>query len=471
MPKGPAPDEGDEPELPPLDADDDDEHAASRDVEDLGDLDLDDDVASLDDACATDLDIGGDLVSTDDPHGDADPSQDAEGLDIGDLDDGLVGDLDARPGDAGDDDGVSGEDLSMGIDDDDDSDLADGGAEGTDEAPEDAIEESRFPELDADDDGDQGDDELLRALAPVSDELEMPPWADVRWGVPRGAGASIPCTAVSVMGGRVAAAGGVLLTVDEGAHSARQIGAARDVRAVAALSGGAIAAATSQGIFLIDVGHPESPTRLFEPAPHTVSLAFACSRLWARCHRALWAIPIPPSPPVSLRKDGVRAIAGAGRALVALTQEGDELALERLGGDDEVAARAVLKGEARRIASSPDVGLAAVAGGEAIALWGRGELALRRGQDLTVAHLPPVVAAAFAGVDVTAPLCVVVHSASEWALLQIPYQGVATRLATLGPLDPADAPQGVSVAWDETRELLWLADSRGLSALGPTQDH
>src|SRR5260370_1100184 len=86
-----------------------------------------------------------------------------------------------------------------------------------------------LPPLDADegDDIDAGEaagtDHALAEALLADSEGGLPAWADARLAVLEGAGAAVPCRSIAVAAGRVAAAGEVLLFVEEGARAARRL--------------------------------------------------------------------------------------------------------------------------------------------------------------------------------------------------------------------------------------------------------
>jgi hypothetical protein len=167
-------------ELPPLDGEDE-EPGEFDDVAD--DLPAESDDASLDDATADDLDVG---IGTDIT--DEESSDDAAAARASEADDERweadVGepDIDLAPGESalGDD----GEPTGLGeVDFDDHEELPasddDAGEEGTTDPVEHSLDEE-LPAMDADDDGDFEDEELLQT-GEIPHDAESLRWADAGW--------------------------------------------------------------------------------------------------------------------------------------------------------------------------------------------------------------------------------------------------------------------------------------------------
>jgi hypothetical protein len=467
-------------ELPPSDADDEPE----RDDDHDDDLSPDDE-GGLDDSDAADLDVGGeDLASFED----GDDEDDRE-LDVGPDDDELQlhaggeveGEIEGLP----DDDGIALDET--GGDDDD-------GAEGTDDDPSDEVDESRLPAID-DDDGEADPDVLSEAIL-AEGASGLPAWAAARWVVADGAGAQVPCRAVAVAAGRVVAAGEVLLVVDEGARAARRLPFGEGAVAVA-LGGDALIAATARGQLLVSRDLRTSAASLgswraalgpsiglwpAETGASAVELAATPGRFWIRAGAALLCATSLDKPPSPVRDRGVSAITATGGLLVALTVGADGPAIERFRGDDEGSVETPLAGAALKIAER-DRGVlrVAAAGATCLALTDQRQIAVSRdaGATFTVLELGPVPAIAFAGDGADARLLALVAPTPGGAayVVEIHASGEAARVGEIVPTEgeaPVEAASlwvGAALAWDASREVVWVACGVGLVALGRPQRH
>lgn len=483
-------------ELPPLDADDDDEEAADPALEE-GLIPPDDDGGDLlDDATAADLEIGIDIGSDDDdPTGGDEPAE--EGIDVGPLDEGIEDEDDAeRPagspiGRAGEDAGErhGPDDAFDDLDDLDDGD-DDGGQEGTDEPIEDEVNDEDLPELDADEGGDFEGEDLIAELQDQALEDRLPPWDAARWVAREGAGAAVPCCAVAVGRARVAAAGDVLLLVDEGAHATRRAGATAGGVSLA-IAEAAIFVATARGglIAVSDAGGGPSAIASWRARRGPIELAATPGRLWIRSSDALWRIPTSvdaapaeAGPPASIRDRGIQAITVSGGSLIALTIDATGASIERKRGDDEGWQVTPLTGDAMRAARGDGARIAATAGGAALCIADpTRDLCVSRdgGASFHALPLQGVVAVAFAGDDPTAPLLAVLDVEEGAYVALVPASGHPTlvaEIAAAGSDDPGGgddiAPLGpAAVAWDATREVAWIASRAGLLALGRARKH
>jgi hypothetical protein len=451
-------------DLPPLDADEGDEPPAdeAHELPASGD-----EAGGLDDSEATDLDVGDELDEIDDEE-----SSDAEAdVDVGPLDEGI--DDDDEGTGPGDDDEGGADDEGIAIDESHDAD--DGGAEGTSENPEDEVDEDALPEIDDGEDG-GGDQALADALLPEPGG-DLPPWAPARVALLEGAGAAVPCRSLSVAAGRVAAAGEVLLFVEEGARAARRPPFGEGVVAVA-LADDSLLAATARGQLLAsrDGGADATSLGAFRSGagPLAVQLAATPGRFWIRAGAALSCLTLPAPVPTSVRDRGVLAIAASGGTLVAVTLGPAGPAVERLRGDDEGGMEAPLAGLARALVERgrDALLLAVAAGGRCLALGDGRSVALSRDGGATFAALDPgpTVAIAFAGDGADAPLLALVAPAGAALayLVEVSPGGDATRI---GELTSAEGELPAAIAWDASRELVWVASGAGLIALGMPRRH
>lgn len=491
-------------ELPPLDADDEDEEAADPALEE-GLLPLEDDGADpLDDATAADLEIGVEIGGDDDdPTGGDEPAE--EGIDVGPLDEGLLDEADDRaPGSPvgkegdeaherhGPDDGF--DDLDD-LDDGDD----DGGEEGTGEPIEDEVNDEDLPELDADEGGDFEGEDLIAELQDHALEDRLPPWDPTRWVAREGAGGAVPCCAVAVDRARVVAAGDVLLIVDEGAHAARRAGATAGGVSLAIADATIFVATARGGLLAIPDSAGPSAVASWRARRGPIELAATPGRLWIRSSDSLWRIPTPvdngpylqapvgaapadAAAPASIRDRGIRAITVSGGALIALTVDAASASIERKRGDDEGWQVTPLTGDALEAARGEGARIAATAGGLALCIADPArDLCVSRdgGATFLAAQLRGVVAVAFAGDDPAAPLLAVLDVEEGAYVAQVPSSGHPTLVAEItaaGSDDPEvsedSAPLGAAaIAWDAAREVAWIASRAGLLALGRARKH
>jgi hypothetical protein len=473
-------------ELPPMDADEEDtERESGEDDLELDALD-DGDGDPLDDAEASDLDGGAEGAELDELDDDPRDGDADEQIDVGPLDDDLIG-AEAEPASAElEADGITGDDDEVDeLDDGDD----DSGDEGTHEPVEDEVDEDALPAIDADDDGDFEDASLVGEA--WDDELAdapLPGWGDTRWEAREGAGAELPCRAVAARDGRVVAAGEAVLVVDQGACVARRVGPEGGAQALTLGEDGAALIATRRGqlIGLSPTGQA-TPLSAWRARFGGLALASTPGRAWALergADGALWSLGGSPALVTMAREQGVMAIAASGASLFALTNDAAGLHLQRLRSDDEGWQPTHLAGAARAIAAGSEVHLAAAAQGRALAIAEptRG-LAVSRdgGASFQALGVVGVVAVAFAGDDEAAPALALVASSlgDGVCLVEVLPDGTALRVAEL----PArrsnsstphedDAPErAFGMAWDATRELVWIAHPGGLVALGRLRTH
>ena len=444
---------------------DDDEPSGSLDEGDDADAidDSDDGGESpLDDAEASDLDAGEDEIDeTDDDDGDE------SDVDVGPLDDevdiGEESELgDEAAGDAaGDDDGIDLEERAA---------ADDGGIEGTNEAPEDAVDESALPELDADEDADEGDEDLAEVLL-ADAQTEPPPWDATRWTPLEGAGASAPCSALAIAAGRVAAAGEVVLLVGAGELTARTASFGAGVVAVAA-SDDLLFTATARGHLAMSQGAWTEAISLGNRSagPGPIELVATPGRGFIHRDGALHRVTPPDLSLAPVRERGVIAAAASAGAVLLLATSATGLVIERLRGDDEGRHAAPLRGAARRLAEAAatqgTVMLVAAAGGRTIAFTDGARIAISRDDSASfaIAAFGPILALAFAGDDDDAALLILTEGGT---VVQLPVRGEATRVAAIEGVGGAPA----AIAWDPARECAWVACRAGLIAIGRAPRH
>lgn len=462
----PTPEETLEPEedlaLPPLDADD----ADDGDRPELDALESSLDESGLDELTAVDLDVGPELDDIDELGADDTTGE----IDVGPLEDGLVTD-----------EGSAAEGEAMGFDDDnvvvdEDRDDDDGGAEGTKEDPGDDVDEAALPEMDDGEDN-AGDDELAETLLA---EASVPRWAASRWAPLEGAGSEVPCRAVAACGGQVAAAGEVLLMVEDGARAARQLAFGEGALAVA-LAEDALLVANARGQLLLARDHGAETSSFGQwrsgLAPtirsNDVELAATPGRFWIRAGTSLSSIDASGHPLTRVRERGVLAITAVGGVLLSLSSGTGGPAIERFRGDDEGWAEAPLPDAARAMAERcrGTLRVAAAGGGRSVALCDQQRVAVSRdgGASFSVLELSAVRAIAFAGADADAPLLALVapEGGGSGFIAEVDAAGAPERVAEIaGP-----GREATALSWDASREVVWVACAAGLLALGRPQRH
>lgn len=463
-------------ELPEFDVGDDD--AAGEDGVDKFDEALpelrEDGGDPLDDASASDLDIGIHIEDDDSRDTSAEASGDA--VDVGSLDDDFaqldnadsVLDDDREPGGFVEDDEFGGLDTESGID--------DGGSEGTGEDAANDIDESALPELD-ESEHDQADESLADLLLEEATRARLPPWAASRFVPLEGAGASVPCTAVSVVGGRVLAAGDVLITVDEGAHAARRLGLEAPSSAIAAMEGLTVLA-TARGDMLVsrDGCVSASPVTGFRSTKGPVGLACTPGRIWLLHEGALWSMAGGDTALMRVRESGVRAICAANGSLVALSSGPQGACIEKFRGDDEAWQSTDIPHDvAKFVGAEHRPTLVATAGGKRVAIASPRGLYVSNdgGSAFSRVEVPGISAACFAGDTEDVDLMVIVTSpdAPLAHLIRVTDDGEPARLAEIRGSSDGGSFGDVSIAWDASRELVWVGSRHGLVAWGPARRH
>ncbi len=467
-------DEDDDIDLPEfIVGDDEDEDGTDKFDEALPDLHTDGG-DPFDDANASELEVGIEIADDDGRDTSAEASDDL--VDVGALDEDFAG-LDHEA--SAIDDGNESEAL---FDDDapnpfdNDSSQDDGGSEGTGEDAANDIDESALPELD-ESEQDHVDDALADELLEEAARSKLPPWASSRFVSLEGAGASVPCATVSITGGRVFAAGDVVLTVDEGAHAARRMGLETPCTAIAAIEEIAVLSTARGGVLISRDGCVSaSPVAGFRSAKGHVDLACTPSRIWLLHDGALWSMAGADSAPVRVRDSGVVAITASSGSLVVLSSRADSYVVERFRGDDEVWQSTALSEEvAKFVSMEPRPMLVAAAAGRRVAIASSRDVWMSNdgGSSFFRVDLMGVTAACFAGEDEKAHLMVIVPGDDESLahLIRVTEDGEPARLAEIRGIKDSGPFGETSIAWDGSRELLWIGSRHGLVAYGPARRH
>jgi hypothetical protein len=418
-----------------------------------------------------------DLLADDEPSGlDAAVADD---LPVGDPDlvedDGVDGGDDEAPpvSISGDDDlahfeEASADDAGTGIVDDEphvDEDLRsstdDGGVEGTSEDIAAEVDEAALPELDADDGGTFELDDLMKELR--ASGLGHEPGAEGlalvdAWSV-RG-----PFSAVAASGGAVVAVGSELCVLAPSATSVRRHALPREGTAVTPLSEGAVVG-TARGVLLVMGVSSSTPgiLSLLETSRAVSALATFAGRTWALVGDELWQVGSPPSPPISVR-GGVRRLVEAANAL--LTVEGGRI--RRFRGDDGGWEALPLPAHLAERLDADDL-VCATATDAAVAVASPSSITIARADAVQTIDVDDLVAATFAGDDDAAPLLVLHRVRDGLAVLSVDPRGRTSLEAKLALELSAREPVGV--AWDDTREALFIATAAGLFALAKSRAH
>ncbi len=222
-----------------------------------------------------------------------------------------------------------------------------------------------------------------------------------------------------------------------------------------------------------------SPVTGFRSTPSTkgsVGLACTLGRIWILHDRALWSMADADIALVRVREGGVSAICATTGALVSLTTGADGVLIEKFRGDDEAWQSTALPDEvAKFVIAELRPTLVATAGGKRLAIASQRGLYLSNdgGLHFMRVELPGVSSACFAGDDEAADLLVVLTSPDEPLahLIRVTDDGEPARLAEVRGLTESGSFGDASIAWDASRELVWIASRHGLVAYGPARRH
>lgn len=448
-------------ELPPLDGVLDDEEADDHGEPDDHDI-ADEPALGEEEGAGLDLDPTSELDAVDDaPAEGNEPAHEA--VDIGSLADAI--ELPDEGPRGADERGLTREEEeeaspfdAQGIDD---------AGSGTGEDLAGFVDEGALPSLGVDDGAE---------AAPVVEA--SPRWDRGRYHVATGLGAEVPCGLLAVSSSYVVAVGPAVMLVRDDARMA--LGTGPDIDAVAV-------AATEDAIFVVsrrgalfastDGGAAWMPAAAPSPEGPPIELAATPGRLWVRRRGSLSSMRYReadrPEPQVVVRKEGVRAMAVAGSALVVLSERSGELVIERLRGDDEASEAEPLPEPLQAVAAEGTPVLAAAAGGRALALLAGGAVHVSRdgGRSFRKIEAGPALAVAFAGQGESA--CAMALVAGERraedaaALVEIDPGGACTRVAEIA--GAAGGP--AALAWDGAREVMWVACEAGLIAFERSARH
>jgi hypothetical protein len=286
--------------------------------------------------------------------------------------------------------------------------------------------------------------------------------------------------------GRVAVVGEALVLIEPGdvtPHS-RPL-AERGVSC--ALSGGFIVIATQRSLLRGESANDAPASWITDFGAET--LAAAGGRLWARRSTELFLVD-ERSRATRIVRRGVLAMGSSAGTVHILVEEDDRaLALLRLRGDDGDWERTALPGVARLLVdgaaqAKPGGGIhLAIGPAGHVALLGGGRLAVSRdgGVTLALSPLTHVLAATFRGDGPRAEPLVLTGSEPDARSSA----GVShTSPATLGKVGAAGALEElarikmggrgvgpVSIAWDASRDVVFVVGASGLTAVGPRLRH
>ncbi len=376
-----------------------------------------------------------------------------------------------------DGDGHGSEESGLPHDEEDESILdaqgSDDAGAGTDDDPSAFVDEGALPPLDADDDRPGITGATRPAGAPRAPERS-------RWRVASGMGAQVPCWLVAASPAHVVAAGPTVLIARDGTRVSKAAGPDIDAVALAAAEDAIFAVARKGALFAsVDGGDSWATGSVPWPSPRGgLAIAATPGRLWICEGGALWSVRWSrrsrPEPPVLARKHGVRAMVAAGSTLVILSERDDDLAIERLRGDDEVPEAHGVPAETCAAIAEAHVVLASTASGRALAILAGGAVHVSRdsGVTFTRSKIGPAVAIAFAGDGDDARVVALTtpeeRSKSSDLILVEAGESAPSRIADV----PAAGAAGrAALVWDAAREVLWVASSAGLVAYERSAQH
>jgi hypothetical protein len=179
---------------------------------------------------------------------------------------------------------------------------------------------------------------------------------------------------------------------------------------------------------------------------------------------------------VRVRENSIRTICSTTGSLVALASRSDGVFVEKFRGDDEAWQSTALPDDiAKFVLTEYQPTIVATAGGRRLAIASEGGLYLSNDGGLSFlrVEVPSVSAACFAGDNEAADLMVVVTSPDEPLahVIRVSDDGEPARLAEVQGTNERGAFGAVSIAWDASRELLWIGSRHGLVAYGPARRH
>ena len=427
--------------------DDIDENSADDELlgpsEEEDDLDLDiDDSKDLDDDNADRLDIG--AVDVDE---EADPNR-SSALDELPFDEGG----DAPPVFA-DDEGHVGDETGPldGHDNFGDNMLPatqdDGGAEGLSDGSESFLDEANLPAIDADA---EGDFELTDLLA------EMGFGSDEAWEIVQGFASDLSLTDVSAHGGLVVAAGTAAIVLGRGEQALR-VRQLDEAATACVASEDRVYLGTRRGIELLSVG--EGGSVLCERA-NISELVVAALQLFALADGSLLRVDLASGATHVLRTD-VSSIGAAQGTLFITTTSGT---LERLRGHDGDFEPIKLD-SATRSAVEQGATIAACTSKALLLIGEGGVVRVSEAGRARVLDVESVVAAAACGAE---EFLLLSADSATFSVSTVAKTGDVNHVARV-TTSQADAP--TAIAWDQTRELAFVAGPGGLFALRPRLEH
>jgi hypothetical protein len=179
---------------------------------------------------------------------------------------------------------------------------------------------------------------------------------------------------------------------------------------------------------------------------------------------------------VRVRESGVRAMCATNGAQLALSSSAKGVGLEKFRGDDEAWQSTDIPSDvAKFVLGEQRPTLVATAGGKRVAIASpRGvHMSNDGGVSFFRIEVPGAAAACFAGEDNAANLMLVVASPSEPVahLIRVTDDGESARVAEIHNAKEGGPVGDLSIAWDASRELVWIGSRHGLAAWGPTRRH
>ncbi len=400
---------------------------------DTDDIDIDES-SDLSDESADKLDIGGMDVQEESGARSADDDAPFDGSV---FDEGGVPTF-ADEGDASDEVGPTDAVIEGFGDDGLPSTTDDGGAEGLSDGSETVLDEDLLPAMDI---GVEGDFELNDLLS------EMGLGGDDAWEIAPGFSSDVSVGSVRANGGRVVAVGAAVVLIGAGEQALR----VRPLEQAAhdcAVSGERVFIVTSRGV---EVLGPGDARKLLAAATGVSALAIAAEQLFVLVGHALSRIDVTTGKAQLLRND-VTSMGAADGTLFVTTEENQ---LDRLRGHD---------GDFERCES--DVPGLIVACASKALLLSEDEKAFRfddryRRRALDAERV--VAGAAFAAEE----LLLLSVEAGAFVVSLVDKVGDVRRIARVA--HTAEPP--VALAWDPSRELIFVAGPAGLLALRRRLSH
>jgi hypothetical protein len=460
-------------ELPPLDGESPAEEDETPELDESPDVGE----ASLDDATGEDEPVDPAELDIDDGEGGwLEGSDDAEDLDMGETP-LLELDSDKDPLEDAEEPGVGDEDFGIGQEA-ERSDL-DSGDEGP-VAEDEALREEDLPQLDADEEGEVDDADLMDPGFAADEPVGLPwaaePWSRVGAPVALSTATAVACAVRGAIaaghaeGASGATAAAVLLRVDlEGASERLAADGLESghVRAIA-VDGSTVAVVAEGGRLLVSRDGGAAFDAL-TPGWAAIDIALAWDRLFVRSSDGVVHVA-PSAPPYAFARGSASSPAAAmaidphvGALYLVSDAAGKPAYLERERPGEAVVREAIDTAEPRLPAQ-----LAARHGHVAYAVK-RGGIARRDAAGAWSAHAWEGQVTALAFVDDEGTLLAATYSEADdtTALVRLDPQGRASVVARIGAARAEGEADGrtIALAYDDAHGVVWVAGGFGVAAV------